>query len=104
MPQERRLTTRIRPYADRVVIKPKKAEEVTKTGIVIPDTASQEKPQEGEIIAVGPGKYDESGKRVPVDLKAGDKVIFTKYGPHEIKMDGEEYLIANESDIMAVVS
>jgi len=90
----------IRPLADRVVVKPIEEEETTKGGIVLPDTA-KERPQEGEIIAAGPGKY-ERGERVPLEVKVGDRVIFTKYGGNEIKIDDEKYLILRESDIMAV--
>ncbi|MGE5508147.1 MAG: co-chaperone GroES [Chitinophagales bacterium] len=90
----------IKPLADRVVVKVLSQEEVTRGGIVLPDTA-KEKPQEGEVVAVGPGKY-EDGKLVPMAVKAGDKVIFSKYGGTEVKVDGEEYLILRESDILAV--
>jgi chaperonin GroES len=80
------------------------AEEVTKSGIVIPDTAKKERPQEGEVVAVGPGRLDESGKAVPVAVKVGDKVIYSKYGGVEVKVDDQEYLIMREDDILAVVS
>jgi chaperonin GroES len=90
----------IKPLADRVVVKPIEEEEVTKSGIVLPDTA-KEKPQQGEIVAVGPGKV-EDGKRVPLDVKVGDKVIYRKYGGTEIKLEGEEYLILTEDDILAI--
>ncbi len=86
---------------DRVVVKPNTEEERTKGGIVLPDTA-KERPQEGEVIAVGPGKLLENGQRAPVDVKPGDKVIFAKYGGTEVKIDGEEYIILRQSDILAV--
>lgn len=90
---------KITPLGDRVVIKPSTREEVTKSGIVIPDTA-KEKPQEGLIVAVGPGRLNEEGKRVAMELKAGDKVLYAKYAGTEIKLDNEEYLILRESDVM----
>ena len=92
-----------RPLHDRVVVKRLEGEEKTKGGIIIPDTA-KEKPQEGKIIAVGPGARDESGKLIPLDLKAGDRVLFGKWSGSEVKIDGEDLLIMKESDIMGVVS
>jgi len=92
----------IRPLGDRVVVKPMPNEEKTKSGIVLPDTA-KEKPQKGEVIAVGQGKLLENGQRVPIDLKKGDKVFFSKYAGNEFKMHGEEYLILRESDILGVI-
>ena len=92
-----------RPLHDRVVVKRLEGEEKTKGGIIIPDTA-KEKPQEGKIIAVGPGARDESGKLIPLDLKAGDRVLFGKWSGTEVKIDGEDLLIMKESDIMGVVS
>ncbi|KKP37410.1 co-chaperone GroES [Candidatus Peregrinibacteria bacterium RIFOXYC2_FULL_33_13] len=92
------------PYLDRLVIEALTEDEVSHAGIVLPDTVSKEKPQRGRVIAVGKGKRDDSGKYVSMDIKAGDIVLFTKYGPHEIKISGKEYLIANESDILAIVS
>ncbi len=91
----------VKPLEDRVVVKPNTEEERTKGGIVLPDTA-KERPQEGEVIAVGPGKLLENGQRAPVDVKPGDKVIFAKYGGTEVKIDGEEYIILRQSDILAV--
>src|SRR5215204_2302982 len=91
-----------RPLHDRVVVRRIEAEEKTKGGIIIPDTA-KEKPQEGEVIAVGPGARDESGKVVPLDLKAGDRVLFGKWSGSEVRIDGEELLIMKESDIMGVI-
>jgi chaperonin GroES len=94
------MATKLQPLADRVLVKPMEKEEKTKSGIYIPDTA-KEKPQEGEIIAVGPGKMTDDGKRIPMDLKVGDRVIYAKYGGTEIKIDDEEMMILRESDILA---
>ncbi|MEL1134720.1 co-chaperone GroES [Desulfitobacterium sp. THU1] len=91
----------IKPLADRVVIKALPMEEKTKSGIIMPDTA-KEKPQEGEIVAVGPGKV-EKGERVALDVKVGDRVIYSKYAGTEVKYDGQEYLILKENDILAVI-
>ena len=91
-----------RPLHDRVVVKRIEGEEKTKGGIIIPDSA-KEKPQEGKIIAVGPGGRDESGKLAPLDVKAGDRVLFGKWSGSEVKIDGEDLLIMKESDIMGVV-
>src|ERR671921_769212 len=93
---------KFRPLHDRVVVRRLEAEEKTKGGIIIPDTA-KEKPQEGEIVAVGPGGRDESGKLIPIDVKAGDRVLFGKWSGTEVKIDGEELLIMKESDIMGIV-
>ena len=94
--------TKFRPLHDRVVVRRIAAEEKTKGGIIIPDTA-QEKPQEGEVIAVGPGGRDENGKLIPIDLKAGNRVLFGKWSGTEVKLDGEELLIMKESDIMGII-
>src|SRR5579863_9817231 len=93
---------KFRPLHDRVVVRRVDAEEKTKGGIIIPDTA-KEKPQEGEVVAAGPGARDESGKLVPLDLKAGDRLLFGKWSGTEIKLEGEELLIMKESDVMGVV-
>ena len=93
---------KFRPLHDRVVVRRIEAEEKTKGGIIIPDTA-KEKPQEGEIIAAGPGARDESGKIVALDVKAGDRVLFGKWSGTEVKLDGEELLIMKESDIMGII-
>ena len=93
---------KFRPLHDRVVVRRITAEEKTKGGIIIPDTA-KEKPSEGEIIAVGPGGRDESGKLIPIDLKSGDRVLFGKWSGNEIKVDGEELVIMKEADLMGVV-
>jgi chaperonin GroES len=91
---------KIEPLGDRVVIKPTPQEEVSKGGIVLPDTA-KEKPQDGKIIAVGPGRVTEDGKRIAMDVKKGDKVIYSKYAGTEFKLDGEELIIMREGDILA---
>ena len=92
----------IRPLQDRVILKRVKEEEKTKGGIIIPDTA-KEKPQEGEVIAVGNGKILENGTKVPMDVKVGDKVLFGKYSGTDIKIEGQEYLILHENDVLAIV-
>ncbi len=93
---------KIRPLNDRVVVLRISEEEKTSGGIIIPDTA-KEKPQEGKVIAVGPGKVDENGKRIPLDVKKNDRVLFSKYGGNEIKIDGVEHLIMREDDILGVI-
>jgi len=93
----------IKPLADHILIEPIKEEEKTKAGIFLPDTASKEKSEEGKVIAVGPGKKTDEGKIIPVSVKPGDKVLFSKYGPSEIKVDDKEYLIAREDDILAII-
>ena len=100
--QPRAKSMKFRPLHDRVVIRRIEGEEKTKGGIIIPDTA-KEKPQEGEVIAVGPGARDESGKLVPLDIKAGDRVLFGKWSGTEVKIDGEDLLIMKESDVMGVI-
>jgi chaperonin GroES len=94
------MAAKLQPLADRVLVKPIEREEKTKSGIYIPDTV-KEKPQEGEVIAVGPGKMTDDGKRVALDIKVGDTVLYSKYGGTEIKVDGEEMIILRESDILA---
>ncbi|MBT9133683.1 MAG: 10 kDa chaperonin [Firmicutes bacterium] len=94
---------KLQPLADRVVVKALDREEKTKSGIVLPDTA-KEKPQEGEVLAVGPGKVGDDGKRIPLEVKVGDRVVYSKYGGTEIKIDGVEYLILKESDVLAIVN
>jgi chaperonin GroES len=93
----------LRPLGDRVVVKPLAREEVTSSGIVLPDTAT-EKPQQGEVLAVGPGRVLDSGDRVVVDVQQGEKVLFAKYSGTEIKLEQEEYLILREADILAVIT
>jgi chaperonin GroES len=94
---------KFRPLHDRVVVKRLDAEEKTTGGIIIPDTA-KEKPQEGKVLAVGPGRVDDNGNRVPVDVSVGDVVIYSKYGGTEVKYNGEEYLILSARDVLAVVN
>jgi chaperonin GroES len=93
----------IQPLADYVLIEPIKEEEKTKAGILLPESAEKEKPEKGKIIAVGPGRRDEKGNLIPVSVKVGQTVLFKKYGPDEIKVDGKEYLICKEEDILAIV-
>ena len=97
------MSKRFRPLHDRLVVKRVVADQKTSGGIIIPDTA-QEKPSEGEIVGVGPGGRDESGKLIPIDLKVGDKVLFGKWSGTEVKIDGEDLLIMKESDIMGVIT
>ena len=97
------MSVSIKPLEDRVVIQTVEAEQTTSFGLVLPDTA-KEKPQEGKLVAVGPGRIDDNGKRVPVDVAEGDLVIYSKYGGTEVKYDGEEYLILSARDILAVVT
>lgn len=94
---------KLTPLYDRVVVKPALPEEVTKGGIIIPDTA-KEKPQQGEVVAVGKGKLTEDGKLIPLQVKVGDQVLFGKYAGTEVSIDGEEYLIMRESDIYAIIT
>ena len=94
------MALKLQPLADRLVVKPIAREEVTKGGIFLPDTA-KEKPQEGEVLAVGPGRLTEDGKRIAMDVQVGDRVIYTRYGGTEIKIDDEEVIILRESDILA---
>ena len=93
----------LKPLEDRIIVKPGDAEQTTASGLVIPDTA-KEKPQEGKVIATGPGRIDDKGNRVPLDVAEGDVVIFSKYGGTEVKYDGKELLLLNARDILAVVS
>lgn len=94
---------RIKPLKDNVIIEPQSPEEVTKSGIVIPDTAEKNRPEQGVVVAVGPGKISENGDRIPLEVKKGDTVLFTKYGPNEIEINDKEYLIAKEDDILAIL-
>jgi chaperonin GroES len=99
-----KVSVNIKPLEDRIVVKPLDAEQTTASGLVIPDTA-KEKPQEGEVIAVGPGRFNEDGdERIPMDISVGDKVIYSKYGGTEVKYSGEEYLILSGRDVLAIVS
>ena len=92
----------LKPLADRLVVEPIEQEEVTAGGIILPETA-KEKPQQGKVIAAGPGRTDEDGKRIPMDVSVGDKVLYAKYSGTEIKLDGKKLLILRESDILAIV-
>ena len=93
----------IKPLSDHILIEPMKQTEQTKTGILLPETAEKERPGQGKVIAVGPGKKTSSGKVIPLEVKEGDIVLFTKYGPNEVKIDDKEYLIAKEEDILAIL-
>jgi len=97
-----RSTINLKPLADRLVVEPIEQEDVTAGGIILPETA-KEKPQQGKVIAAGPGRTDEDGKRIPMDVSVGDKVLYAKYSGTEIKMDGKKVLILRESDILAIV-
>ena len=92
----------LKPLEDRIVVQPLEAEQVTASGLVIPDTA-KEKPQEGKVVAVGPGRFDDKGSRVPVDVKVGDVVLYSKYGGTEVKYSGQEYLVLSARDVLAVI-
>jgi chaperonin GroES len=96
------MSVSLQPLEDRIVVKPSEGEEMTASGLVIPDTA-KEKPQEGEVLAVGPGRF-EDGNRVPLDVKVGDKVIYSKYGGTEVKLAGDEVLILSARDVLAIVN
>jgi len=96
------VTVRFKPLGDRVVVEPIEKEETTASGIVLPETA-KEKPQEGKVIAVGPGRRDEEGKRIPMDVKEGDRVLFAKYAGTEVKLDDKKLLILSEKDILAII-
>lgn len=93
----------VRPLGDRVIVKPVAKEEMTKAGIILPDTVDKERPEQGAVIAVGPGRLLENGSRAPMSVKIGDKIVFKKYSPDEVKVDGEEYLVISETDVMAVI-
>ena len=93
----------IKPLSDHILIEPVAQEEKTKTGILLPDTADKESPEQGKVIAVGPGAKDESGQIIPMEVKEGDIVLFTKFGPNEIKVEDKEYLIAKQEDILAIL-
>ncbi len=94
---------KLKPINDHVIVKPITEDEVTKAGIILPDTVDKEKPEKGEVVAVGPGKLLENGQRAPMSVTIGDKVMFKKYSPDEIKVDGEEYLVISEGDIIAIL-
>jgi chaperonin GroES len=94
---------KITPILDHILIEPISKQEKTKSGILLPDTAEKDRPEQGKVIAVGPGKRGKDGKYIPLAVKVGQKVLFTKYGPNEIKVDNKEYLIAKEEDILAII-
>ena len=94
---------KITPLSDHILLEPMKQEEKTKSGILLPESVEKEKPEQGKVIAVGPGKKTEDGKIVPLEVKVGDVVLFKKYGPDEIKVEDKEYLIASEEDILAII-
>ena len=94
---------KIQPLADYILIEPIKEEEKTKSGILLPETVDKERPEQGRVMAVGPGKKTSSGKIIPIEVKVGQKVLFTKYGPNEIKVNDKEYLIAKQEDILAII-
>ncbi len=94
---------KLRPLGDRVVVRPLSRDEVTKSGIILPDTVEKERPEKGEVIAIGPGKVLDNGAFAPMGVKVGDQVVFKKYSPDEVKVDDVEYLVIAESDIMAVI-
>nr|KGA06748.1 MAG: molecular chaperone GroES [actinobacterium acMicro-1] len=96
------MSVAIKPLEDRIVVKQVEAEQVTASGLVIPDTA-KEKPQEGEVVAVGPGRIDDNGNRVPIDVSVGDKVLYSKYGGTEVKYGGEEFLVLSARDVLAII-
>jgi len=93
----------LKPLSDYIVLEPIKEEMTTESGLVLPETAEQEKSQKGKVIAVGPGKLNDKGERIPVEVKIGDIVLFHQYGPSEIKIDKKEYLVAKEDDIIAII-
>lgn len=93
----------LKPLSNHVVIEPEKEETVTKSGIVLPESAEKERPMKGKIIAVGPGKLNDKGERIPMSVKVGDVVIFKKYGPDEIEIEDKKYLVGDEDDILAIV-
>ncbi|MGO1399437.1 MAG: co-chaperone GroES [Brevibacterium yomogidense] len=97
------MSVSIKPLEDRIVVRQVEAEQTTASGLVIPDTA-KEKPQEGEVVAVGPGRVADNGSRIPLDVQVGDKVVYSKYGGTELKYSGEEYLVLSARDVLAVIS
>jgi chaperonin GroES len=95
--------SKIHPTSDHIVVEPITEETTSTSGIIIPETANKERPMKGKVVAVGPGKMTDSGKVIKMEVKAGDKVLFTKYGPTEVKVDGKELLVLNMSDVLAVI-
>ncbi len=96
------MSMKLKPLGDRLVVEPKEREEMTASGLILPETA-KEKPQEGEVMAIGPGRRDDDGKRVAMDVSVGDRVLYAKYGGTEVKIDGKKLLILKESDVLAIV-
>ncbi|HKM40900.1 MAG: co-chaperone GroES [Patescibacteria group bacterium] len=94
---------KLRPLNNHLIVKASSKEEVSKSGIVLPDTIDQERPAQGEVIAVGPGKMNDQGQRIEMTVKVGDQVVFKKYSPDDIKVDGEEYLVISENDVLAII-
>jgi len=94
---------KLKPLGNKIILEAVSKEEKTKSGIIIPDTVDKDKPEQGKVLAVGPGKIDDAGKRIPIDVKVGDTVLFSKYSPTEIKIEGKEYLVVSDEDIMAIV-
>ncbi len=94
---------KLRPLGDRLVVRPVSKEEKTASGIILPDTAGKERPEQGEVTAIGPGSLDDKGNRIAMSVKVGDKIVFKKYSPDEVKIESEEYLVISESDVLAVV-
>ncbi len=97
------MNMKLKPTDDHIVVKAEVQETQTKSGIFIPSTASKERPQMGEVVAVGPGKMTDDGKRLSMDVKVGDKILFSKYGPSEVKIEGQELLILNQGDVLAII-
>ena len=95
--------TNLRPLGDRLIVSAGSKEEMTASGLVLPDTAAKERPEQGEVIATGPGRLDDKGSRVPMSVKVGDTIVFKKYSPDEVKLDNKEYLVISESDVLAVI-
>lgn len=93
----------LKPLTDHIIVKPKKAEEVTASGIIIPDSADKERPEQGEVISIGPGRVLENGSRSPMEVEVGQTVLFKKYSPDEVKLEGEKYLVIKFEDILAVI-
>lgn len=92
-----------KPLSNRVILEPLEEDRTTKSGIVLPDTAEKEKPVKGKVLAVGPGKFNDKGERIPMSVKVGDSVLFKKYGPDEIEVEGKKYLVGDEDDILAII-
>jgi len=92
-----------KPLSNRVILEPLEEDRTTKSGIVLPDTAEKEKPVKGKVLAIGPGKFNDKGERIPMSVKVGDMVLFKKYGPDEIEVEGKKYLVGDEDDVLAII-